>query len=274
MAPENESIPRKSPCSKLASVALGIFFLFQIIFLIVGNVIQYLPRQLSEHRAEPFQKLGRLSDSDLIQEPVEAVGWFCDRWTELTGEWQGWSMFAPVFPHRGVFPVVVMHFEESSKYPDVTLSEDFTPDNPEHYFQLTDSRHRRFNYETRMSAPFALIPEDPKNPGQWDPRYVDRWNSEIETYVQLLHRQYSSYLRWRISLFLKDHPDYPMPETVELKIHIIPTPDPNNPNTVETQQTIPYLRWTPAEVSDKYLPLEYWDLIEMKFKKLVRKELP
>src|SRR5207245_4170557 len=87
---------------------LGWFILFQLVYIPGANVLKFLPATLPPRRDEfddNIQLPGRLRLSAL-QPVLDSAVAASDRWGELTGQTQGWSLFAPHFASQSALPRV------------------------------------------------------------------------------------------------------------------------------------------------------------------------
>ena len=95
-APNESSSPPASPRQFL----LGAFILFQLAFLVVSNVLGFIKWSPSDLPERP-KKLVNLALRDFAAEQGHGWKWAeqleenIKRWTQLTGQDQQWSLFAP-----------------------------------------------------------------------------------------------------------------------------------------------------------------------------------
>jgi hypothetical protein len=75
----------------------------------------------------------------------------------LTGQAQGWSLFAPDFPPRSALPQVVLRWPDGREAVRACVYE---PADPDHYFRLPDSSCRLFNVEFRMALVYWSFDDD------------------------------------------------------------------------------------------------------------------
>jgi hypothetical protein len=101
------------------SLLLGLFIVFQIVFLIGMNVIQFIPRgRVQNIQGEYFgdpQIEGQFTSNKVLQGTVNTVGTVFDRYSESTGQFQYWKMFCPKLPTYSIFPRVEVEFENGEK---------------------------------------------------------------------------------------------------------------------------------------------------------------
>src|SRR5438105_9496506 len=86
-------------------VGLGLFIGFQLVYLPAANWIKLVPLGLPA-------SMGELDDDIQLRggsnPAYDAAGWAMLRWGELTGQAQGWSLFAPRFGHQASLPAVLL----------------------------------------------------------------------------------------------------------------------------------------------------------------------
>src|SRR4051794_28848278 len=95
----------------LRSHALGIFICFQLLYLPAANFIKLVVLRLPESRGElddDIQLRGQ-QFPERLQTLADATGTAFVRWGELTGQAQGWSLFAPIFGHQASLPALSLN---------------------------------------------------------------------------------------------------------------------------------------------------------------------
>ena len=114
-----------------------------------------------------------------------------DRWGELSGQTQGWSLFAPIVGHQASLPEVSYNRREY-------LDSEFKPVDPNVYFRLPSPRCRLFNYEYRLALlTWTWTPESQReNPETWRKATLRR--------VWRQNRSMLAYMRWRSDRFLRE----------------------------------------------------------------------
>src|SRR5207249_11997774 len=92
----------------LAAVLLGLFICVELLYLPLANLLKLVPLRKPAPRGELMDdpQIRATSDRPAWLCPLDVVGTACDRWGELTGQLQGWSLFAPYFGRVGSLPVV------------------------------------------------------------------------------------------------------------------------------------------------------------------------
>jgi hypothetical protein len=230
-------------------VLLGVFILFELIYLPAANVIKLVPLRLPESRGElddDIQLRGK-AYVEPVQRALDGLGAAMCRWGELTGQAQGWSLFAPLFGHQASLPSVWMSPE--------TLNSPFLPDDPNFYFRWPSPRCRLFNYEYRLTLLYWTWSEESERdrPEEWRKAAVDR--------VRRQNRSMLAYLRWRTAPYFTALPSVPPNLTVTLWAELVPSPPPADPSAMRKPPDSQMLaRWLPGQVSPSgWLPVQAFD---------------
>jgi hypothetical protein len=256
----------------IAQVALGLFIVWQILFLAAANLLPILPH------GEPED--GELSDSRCVPPPPEGggplqpvinlAGRLTDCWTKWTGQMQAWWLFAPAVPPQATFPLVELRWDgpagsaESAVPPPVRLRSVLEPDDPTCYCRLPGSHDRLFHYEIRLGLVLLYWDE------QSLARHPDEWRRMLMERVRRQWRSMRAYLRWRSEHFREEHPERPEPNELVLYIHVYRIPRPGEPaDYAHGPVEVPLARWRPtAEGTPGRLPLEAWDPVARRFVEL------
>ena len=107
--------PVRNPSPR--QVLLGLFILFQLGFLIASNLIGFITWAPSEATAERRKLLDRVAPG-FVDERGHAWHWLDQvdanlrRWTQLTGQDQQWSLFAPGVATATGFPAVLLLWDD------------------------------------------------------------------------------------------------------------------------------------------------------------------
>jgi len=253
---------------------LGVFILVQLAFFIGMNLVPLFPHgeQGSDELSTDLNLPGRTSDIDLIQEAIELTSHGCKRWAELTGQTQGWSLFAPRHAEQSIFPVVELRWDEAgSKYPltadggsqrhpppPVRRHSRFRPTDPTHHLRLPGFWARLFNYEFRMTLMMWF----------WDPedyqRQPDRWNDKLQKDVRQQWKSIRAFLCWHLHEYLAEHPELPPPTQVIFLVETYPSVPPGKTRDPHADwHAWPLARWRPNEqVVEEFLPVEMIDPVK------------
>lgn len=109
--------------SSLASprqVLLGLFILFQLAFLFVNNLLDFVKWAPTEMKGEPKKAVNRLVPG-FAEEQGHTWQWADQietnirRWVQLTGQDQAWSLFAPSVSMGTGFPAVVLLWDDPNE---------------------------------------------------------------------------------------------------------------------------------------------------------------
>jgi len=106
-----------SPPASPRQFLLGAFILFQLAFLIVSNLLGIIKYAPSDMPARP-KKLVSVAIRDFAGEAGHGWKWAeqvednLTRWTQLTGQDQAWSLFAPTVAEATGFPCVLLTWDE------------------------------------------------------------------------------------------------------------------------------------------------------------------
>lgn len=206
---------------KVCSWLLGAFVCVELIYLPTANALKLIPLRKPVPRSELFDDQQFRADarrSDWLT-PLDALGAACDRWGELTGQVQGWSLFAPYYGRMASLPVVVLVWRDPPR--ELRLPSQFTPADPERPTgRPPEPRCRLYLYEYRMAVAGW----------SWDPRPLDEQAVTLAengaAQAKRLHRSIQSYLRWTAHRFRAAHRNERPPDVVELRATLFPAPDP------------------------------------------------
>ncbi len=198
-----------SPAPSTRQVLVGLFILWQLIFLISANLIgflkdnrEYMPLEL-EQAVEAIAP-GWPKEQGHAWQIMEHVAKTDRLWAEATGQLQYWMLFAPTIARECVFPAVELHWDGETK---LVLSEN-EPSDLNLYFRFGNYRLRR--YESNLTL--ALRPDACESLAETNERWRDRIRTFVTGYADIL----DGYLSWRTGRALRDWPDKPRPDAVVL----------------------------------------------------------
>lgn len=230
-----------------ARATLGLFVVVQLIYLAAANSLAIL----QSHQPD-------LAESG----PARAVGAVTQRWSDLTGQEQNWSLFAPIVGRDATFPAVELRWAGEQEDPILVLS-DNEPRDPHGFLRLGRFRLRRCE---------AKLVFDPPAPGELAVTR-DGWNRHIDTKVRVEWRRVQAYLRWRMSQFDDAKGDMlpPAEAVLVLRRYRIPSPD-RSPWDWEGPESFPVARYTVVGVplGADYLPLERYNPVVDRFEMMRR----
>ncbi|MFL5241794.1 MAG: hypothetical protein ACJ8FY_06775 [Gemmataceae bacterium] len=257
----------------LFAVLLGLFVLGQVIFFLAANLLGFLPtlrdnlQDTAWARALAPDWLDKKGRADEVLIKATAV---CQRWQELTGQPENWSLFAPNVSNDIWFVRVEMDWRDSdSSAPDGALqpvscfSENEPPD-PNRFFRVGRFRIRRYEMtvEAHVYKEADKLPED---------RAAD-WRDTIREKVRKDWDNMQAYLHYRLRRFHEQRPDLPTPRQLVLIVrhYVIPPPS-QAPFSWEVPEEVPIARWRLADPpSDEYLPIEAYDPVTCRFELVAR----
>jgi hypothetical protein len=250
------------------SVLLGMFVLFQVVFLPLANLMQFVPRELPAEKGElniHVQREGTVSNQRWLQEGINGLGSALDRWSELSGQGQVWSLFAPDFGKQSIFPEVQFNAANGQLW-RVTIRSKRIPGDPAHYFRWPSSSSRPASYEFLLTSVYwYYTPESLEaRPNEWRDAVLGR--------VREQQRSLQAYFRLQVRLLRMTSKDIPDPDEVILRVRIIPSPEPGS-TIARPALTMPLARWFPGKFPDPdFLPVEAYDPVAKQFVQLPAKE--
>jgi hypothetical protein len=286
-------------------VVLGLFIVGQCLFLLSANFIGFLKDNRTEMGPE-------------MREAVEAVapGWpeakghlwhlmdhvanLDKSWTQATGQFQPWSLFAPTIGRECVFPAVEYRWDDDpssapalarplallaaqSSYevaclgelvhkaervplaPELELSEN-EPPNPEHFFRVGNFRLRR--YETNIAITLRPYDEDGEKPEKTRERWRERIRAHVADYAEII----LGYLRWRLDRAMVRRPHRVLPRQIILVLRRYHINDYEKaPPYWSGPHSVAMARWQPAATWDaSHERLEWFDPVSNRFKGLAK----
>lgn len=256
----DERSTKRSPGMK--SILLGLFVFFQLIYLPLSNVLQLVPREIPPQKGGSdirVQREGTLTDNRAIQDAVNGLGAAIDRYGQLSGQVQAWSLFAPDFGTQTIVPLVEFEFvDENDRYlmrsdPPI-LSVD-----PDNYFRWPGSYSRMVGNEFLLCVVYWAFNEDSLQ------QHGPEWRDAIRRHVVRMEKSLLAYFRLNLATLKKAHPDLPEPRTATLKVSIHPSPAPGQRERPPAF-TMPLARWNLDRKDDpKYLPIEAFDPVANEF---------
>jgi hypothetical protein len=246
------------------AVVVGLFAAWQLVFIPAANFIDLVPRRVGpplEPIADSHQQRGTFTTNEPLQRTADVAGDVLDFWSQVTGQEQGWSLFAPGMPPYSVVPAVELRFADGSS--DTLLSPFEPADKLNPRLRPTLIDNRPFNVEAQLMYPVWFAP-----PEEIAALYVPEEVAKLpEVYGELpdAARKWRgvirAYLAWRLKSYREAHPDRPAPVEVILKHRFIPTPKPTDPRGwTQPIAERPFAKWRPAD--DSY---EAYDAREKRF---------
>jgi hypothetical protein len=234
---------------------LGLFVIWQLLFLFLSNVLLLVPHGKPEFDeiTDDLAVHGQATSVLPVQEGIEAIATVSDRWMEATGQLQGWPLFGPNFPPQAGFVAVQFRWDDGAS---IMVKSPFEPQDPLHYFRSPGTSALLYNYEMRFVFMPVYWPEARMGPSWWP--WEKEWREAITRRVQVQWKSMRAYLRWQRNRYVSDHPDLPPPTEAILLFdsYLIPRPaeQPWNPKGPFQR---PLARWRPGiEPPPGRLPIE------------------
>jgi hypothetical protein len=251
--------------SRIPQVLLGVFILWQLIFLLTANCFSLLPREESRAELPPRQPDDKLEQAPgTARRVVDFLAGITRRWADVTGQYQGWALYAPNVPVQATFVAVELRWDDErpgkADGSNVVLLSEIEPADPYSYFRPLGS-FRVSAYEANLGLVMWTWARDLAKP---EPEV---WQRRLADAVRQKGKAMLAYLRWRLQSFQHEHPQWPAPTQVILLARIYPTPPPGRqPWHWDARIDQPVARWRPgAEVAPGYLPLESYNPLSGRF---------
>lgn len=241
---------------------LGLFVLFQVIYLPLSNLVQIVPREMYKESGEldiRVQREGAATDVRWLQDRINNLGWTIDRYSELSGQKQAWSLFAPEFTTQSIFPVVLCESFPNDKHRRVIFKPKHFPSDPDQYFYWPNYLSRLCAYDYLLAVVYARYTEES---GRERP---DQWRQTVFERVRRQQRSLEAYFRLNLAYFRESYPDLPTPKEMILRVAVFPSPQPGG-HERPPMFMVPLARWVPDK-PDKgsYLPVEPYDHVLQRF---------
>jgi hypothetical protein len=195
---------------RISQVCLGLFILWQVVF-IVGNSLLQMIRDGREIQNENTRNLLSHLTLDLPMDkgPGYQVLKVFQRWAEVTGQEQGWSLFAPGIGDQARFLHVVLHWDDGRK--PVVLPGPTEPADLKAFFRWGHSRLRK--YESYLGTSFDLGEEENQEQAN------TRWQKKMQREVWRQSDYMPGYLLFRWRIYQKEHRDCPPP--AQIQVHVV-----------------------------------------------------
>jgi hypothetical protein len=253
------------------SVLLGLFVAGQLVYLLLSNLIQLVPRELPPPSGEldiRVQREGTATGVRPAQEVINSLGTAIDRYGELTGQVQAWSLFAPVFGTQSLIPIVECYCSDGSGLKRITLIPKTLPDDPDHYFRFPSSYSRLAAYEYLLVV--VYLNYSAASLAQRGPE----WRTAVLARVRDQQKSLEAYFRWNLRMFQLRYPDLATSSEMILSVRIIPSPKPGEALRPPAF-TVPLARWRPARQQGlRFLSVEAYDPTTGEFVRLSSGDVP
>ncbi|MBY0524376.1 MAG: hypothetical protein K2R98_13300 [Gemmataceae bacterium] len=228
----------------IAGGCLGLFVVGQLFYLVAANILGVWQFASAQDDGWPTA--------------AQAV---TERWADLTGQPQNWSLFAPEVDTASTFAAVELRWDDGI-HPPVLLLSDNEPDHLDRFFRFGRSRLRR--YESLLIVTLQ-VPA-----GKEEDDVVDGWRERIVNRVRRQWGPMFAYLRWRWIEYQQQHPHLPLPKEVRLlaRTYAIGTPGGLAPPLRLVQR--PLARRLPESEPSDALPIEAFNPVVNEFDPVVR----
>ncbi len=259
--------PVNSPRRRCCAVLLGGFIVWQLGFILTANLLPFV------HQARPPESVlgpeARLSaGGKVLRTAEEALG----HWSNLTGQLQGWSLYAPFVPTQATFVAVELRWDDAPDWPAnsgrvVRLYSAIEPSDPRHYFRPFCT-FRLPAYEANLGLVMWAWDEEAAA------REPERWRQCLAAAVRRQWKPMKAYLQWRSAAFEAEHPETAPPTQVILLARMYRMPSPDQPAGDWSEPVErPIARWRPgADVPRGCLPLESYNPATNCFDRITRDE--
>jgi hypothetical protein len=253
----------------IARVLLGLFALWQLVFVVGLNFCEVTRHYLGTFNEEVPDSFPSLLDRDSpAGKRFAKLEQVFTRWSELTEQPQKWSLFAPNIWANVPFVAVEFRWDDEAansraaagaRLP-VTLLSDNEPRDVRHYFRIGLFRIRRFEGNLDLNLYYELDKSREE--------MQDAWRQRIRSTVNSEGLAMRAYLEWRWRQYQAEHPDAEMPRQVilHLRTYRIPAPSEPEPPDWSDPEDVPIARWRPHfSYAENALPVEIYDLVAERF---------
>ena len=226
------------------AILLGLFVLFQAIYLPLANLIQLVPRAMPEQNGEldiRVQARGRRRAFDRLQEAINVLGEAIDGYGELSGQVQAWSLFAPDFGKQSVFTTCEFQWVKGQEVGRVTLRSAHMPGDPENHFRWPSSDSRLRAYEFLLAGNYWHFSHESFA------AHEAEWRQAISDQVRRQQRTLGAYFRHELERYQKEFPELPSANRhCACAWTIFPSPKPGEAGR-STSFSMPLARWRPDQ---------------------------
>jgi hypothetical protein len=205
-------------------VLLGLLLLWQVIFISGANIL--------------FLVAGKMPELASTAPVTEGTKVFRS-WVSVTGQAQGWSLFAPFVTTRSVLVAVQLDGEKDGQG-DVPKDELLS------MFEPTDRNHYLHPFGVgRLSDHEAELGLVMWTSGVSEQQQPEDLRRALADNVRNNGPRIESYLRWRTSRWRRDHPEQPEPKQVILvaRVYAIQPPGERHDEIWTGPTIVPLARW-------------------------------
>ena len=228
---------------------LGLFVLWQVVFLGVGNVVSYLryaSEQVLEEDREGADEIAPdwASQKGHLWDLQQKVGALPRLWGQLTAQELFWGMYMSA-PRMTDLPAVELRFRHDPDFPSGRTEKlmsysDYEPADPNRYFRFGERRASRFEQ--------TVVPRlEPRDELSAEERNQE-WATAIAKFVSDEHPLIRAYLHCRVRRMRAQNPGLPQPDEVVLYVRQFRVNPPEEaPPIWQGPVTIPIARWRPGK---------------------------
>lgn len=281
-------------CQRQVRCLLGAAVVWQVAYLFLTNfwgLFPAVPAEVLRYEMGEDRRVATLSGP----RPESTVGrgmigTAMDRWGEVTGQWQGWALFAPNVPTASSFLALELRWHapksiardavsEGGSTPcpppaiarTVTLKSRFEPADPAHYWIPAWWEMRLYNYEWRLAVAASAFADTPatRNAGATE-NSAAAVASQQAFLAELLRRewrQFEAFVRMRLADYAAEHVGEAPPDDVVLWGRTYrPAPAGVSPWHWDGPRERPLARWRPGSTTSvEHLSWEMFDAEQAQF---------
>lgn len=249
-----------APKPTVKQIALGIFVVWQLVFLVGYNSIVLL----REVRLLPQPAENRT----LALRAIDGAADVFYHWSLVSAQWQKWELFLNM-PSQCAFLDVELRWDGAQADPGpIKLTSFSEPADPDNYIHWPGSMDRLFYYEFSLGRPLLY----------WNETFVREapaiWRQTYFNEARAHDKPMLAYLRWRLRRFQRAHPELPPPRQVLLSVRLQRTPPPvAPPEDWQHVVELPLARWFPEkDHAPDDSELEFFDLVSHRYERLPAQE--
>lgn len=221
---------------------VGAFVVVQLVFLCAANAFFMLNRLYQRDADEP---------ASLLSETAAILPRLTRPYAELTGQLQGWSLFAPNVPHRAAFVSTELRWHDGRR--EWAESTTDMPDVTRFSRPLGEGRLMQYDLHLRL-LPLTWSPQAAQdNPAEWRRHTIEE--------VRIRQHALLAYLRWRLGQYHEHHAEAAPPDELVLWARLYDLPAPGQEGQWSEPRLVPLGRWQPAVTPPPgCLPIQMQDL--------------
>ncbi len=200
-----------------ARVVLGLLVTLQVLYMLGSNTLGYL------------KDVGQLRPTLSIVHTggaLDTVYRAFERWGDLTGQRQGWSLFAPNPAQYARFPQLELRWEPlqdgeaavDTRAP-ILLPPEGEPADVTSYFRTGGFRYRY--WMRKLNVPLW------ESDGESEEAIAARWQRSIRDTIRENQDTFRVFMAWRWRKFHESHPNVPPPTQMILRVRRYDIPPPH-----------------------------------------------